>query len=86
MFFKYAKALCNLFNVDLERVLKLTVTLSTDKQVGIAMRTHPFVMRENYLENHRKIIYQIVLNFFKLYIGSSDSLLSVDGHSHNNSF
>lgn len=75
-----------MFDFDSKVLLKDSDRASQEKQVEIALRTHPFVMRENYLENHRKVIYMLVLNFFKLYLGSSDTLLSADGLSNNNSF
>jgi hypothetical protein len=51
----YIQAMCMMFNVNLKEVIQLCET--DVKQQGLAMRTHPFVMRENYLERHRTKLY-----------------------------
>jgi len=45
---KYIEALCSIFEADYKKVLQ-NMNLNPDlKQAKMAMRTHPFVMRENY--------------------------------------
>lgn len=61
-----------LFQADAELAHKLIEPGADVKQCEFNMRTHPFVMRETYMDFNRKMIYSLVIDFICMFVAETD--------------